>query len=228
MPRNILLKKHTEQAQLRKASLKDDLDKEDIEEFNELASKYLQAKFKDCYGDDCRMFCTKEEIVTILKAILPPLETSALNVEVQRVLSKLEVEDDMIGMDEFIAAAIENTYWQDAGPLVVKELMYLDCLSLFYAENRNILEDEDYMQLKDQLAWEGSIAVSLSKNEAKFISAVVAYRRGEPKMSDEEYMALKGELETTDSWVVKRGKDPLETMGVDTFMGYLHQSMSGK
>lgn len=44
-------------------------------------------------------------------------------------------------------------------------------------------------------------------------------------MSDDEYEVLKSELLTQSSWVVKRQPDPLEKLGLNTFLGYLHRSL---
>lgn len=44
-------------------------------------------------------------------------------------------------------------------------------------------------------------------------------------MDDAEYESLKKELWAEDSWVVKRMPDPLEKLGLKTFMGYLHGSL---
>ena len=84
----------------------------------------------------------------------------------------------------------------------MKELIFLDCLHQYYFGNRKqLLPDEDYEELKEQLTWEGrrffhywsivvlflatllrlvssgSVATTLSGKEAQFITAVAASRR---------------------------------------------------
>lgn len=75
------------------------------------------------------------------------------------------------------------------------------------------------------LTWEGSSVATMNAREAEFVSAVAASKRGEPFMADDEYKALKAELKKEGSWVVNRGEDALEHLGLNTFMGYLHRSM---
>ena len=43
-------------------------------------------------------------------------------------------------------------------------------------------------------------------------------------MGDAEYMALKEKLRGEGSWVVNRAPDPLEKLGLNTFLGYIHRS----
>jgi len=65
-----------------------------------------------------------------------------------------------------------------------------------------------------------------SGKEARFIFAVAAYQRGEETLSNDEYGRLKSDLQAANSWVVNRGKDPLEKLGMNTFLGYLHRRMN--
>jgi hypothetical protein len=58
------------------------------------------------------------------------------------------------------------------------------------------------------------------------VNAVAASKRGEPILSDAEYQELKHDLTSQGSWVVSRGKDALEKLGLDTFLGYLHRSLA--
>ena len=74
---------------------------------------------------------------------------------------KLVPAEDYIAADDFLQAAIKNSYWKKAGNLVVKELIFLDCLYSYYQEKRSMLSDDDYNVLKDSLTWEGSAAVIL-------------------------------------------------------------------
>ena len=43
-------------------------------------------------------------------------------------------------------------------------------------------------------------------------------------MSNDEYAALKAKLQEEESWVVSRAQDPLEKLGLNTFLGYIHRS----
>lgn len=62
--------------------------------------------------------------------------------------------------------------------------------------------------------------------EAHFIKAVAANQSGQKSiLSDKEYDNLKTDLTNKKSWVVNRQQDPLERLGVDTFMKYLHRAL---
>jgi hypothetical protein len=70
----------------------------------------------------------------------------------------------------------------------------------------------------------GSAVVSMSAKEAQFVVAVATSKRGQSTLNDADYDSLKSELLEAQSWVVTTKKDPLEKMGVETFLGYLHRS----
>ena len=199
-------------------------DPEYIESYNRIAPNYLVNKFKDFQGDDCRLFCSQSEIKLLLKSILPPVSKDELDQEVKKVLAGME-DMESIEVVEFLSAAMDNTYWKKAGPLVVMELIFLDCLNAYYFEKRNMLDNDDYNELKAELTWEGSATATMTEKEAHFISAVAAYRRGQSLMNDHEYQKLKDDLLSESSWVVRKEQDPLEKLGLDTFMGYLHRSL---
>ncbi len=160
----------------------------------------------------------------MLKELLPPISTIELNNEVERTMASFK--SDNVEESEFVNILMGNSYWAEAGELVVKELIFLDCLQSYYGTKRSLLSDEDYNNLKDQLAWDGSVALSITGDEAMFISSVAAYRRGTSLMDNIEYEKLKSKLQAADSWVVKRTQDPLEKLGLKTFMGYLHRELS--
>lgn len=105
-------------------------------------------------------------------------------------------------------------------------MIFLDCVHSYYQRKVNLLDDEDYNELKEELMWEGSVAASIKGNEARFLFAVAASKRGLPVLDDAEYGALKRELQAEGSWVVNREGDPLQKLGLETFTGYLHRSLS--
>ena len=88
------------------------------------------------------------------------------------------------------------------------------------------MNNEDYGELKENLTWEGSSIASMNKKEAMFVNAVASSKRGLPMMSDDEYATLKSDLKKEGSWVVSRGQDALEKLGLDTFLGYLHRALA--
>jgi hypothetical protein len=132
-------------------------DNDDSEEFQRIVGNYLQAKFNDCHGEDCRMFCDRGEVEVLLKSVLPPVSKRELDMEVTKALKSIGAsDDDLVEAESFLTAVVGNSYWTTAGPLVVKELMFLDCIYEYYfREKRSMLNDEDYNDLKEMLMWEG-------------------------------------------------------------------------
>lgn len=204
----------------------DNVDNDDLEAFQRIVGSYLKAKFTDCHGDDCRMFCDRSEVTALLKTVLPPVSPKELDLEVQKALKSIGAgDDDLIEADAFLNAVVANTFWTTAGPLVVKEMIFLDCLYEYYFnEKRSILANDDYNDLKEMLTWEGSAVVSMNAKEAQFVISVATSKRGQSTLNDADYDVLKSELLAANSWVVTTKFDPLEKMGVDTFLGYLHRS----
>ena len=194
-------------------------------EFRGIAERYLRSKYKGCVAGECRFHCDRDEIRAVLRSVLPPVAPDQLEREVETAVARFG-SADTVEEKVFLSSFLDNSYWSRAGALVVKELIYLDCLQSYYSTGDKLLEDDDYDELKDMLTWEGSAAVTLSSKEARFLSGVSAYRRGDPIMTDEEYEQLKSELQAERSWIVSRMQDPLEKLGLDTFLGYLHAEMS--
>lgn len=75
-----------------------------------------------------------------------------------------------------------------------KERIFLDSLQAYYFDNRQMLNDEEFDLLKEDLQWNGSPVVQMNRKEAKYLAAVQAYMKGTPDMSDEEFDSLKNEL----------------------------------
>lgn len=74
------------------------------------------------------------------------------------------------------------------------ELMYVDALWSFYhpdTKGQFTLSDEDFDRLKDELNWQGSGFPTLHREEIEFVEASIAYARGQPVVSDEQYDVLK-------------------------------------
>merc|ERR1719201_40591 len=131
-----------------------------------------------------------------------------------------------VSLEDFKACARGNSDWQIAGPLTVCEVIYIDALVNYYTFGRSLLENEDYNELKNYLYGEGSSLPQMSKDEAKFVTAVFRYHRGEVIMDDTVYASLKKKLQDAGSWVVQREKTPNEMLGLRSFMYYLHLGMT--
>ena len=202
-----------------------------MEIFKRISTNYLINKFQDCIGDDCTYVRSPREAQDILRDVLPPVTTKELEKEILRVFidaNNLPISGtttSSVSVQDFVENVVTNKYWRQAGPRVVFELIYLDCVYSFYYKKKNLLSNEDYDELKSTLTWEGSMAATVTAKESLFITAVAAFRRGKSLLSNEEYGTLKDELLGCNSWVVQRLPDPLENLGLETFMGYLHRSL---
>lgn len=80
-----------------------------------------------------------------------------------------------------------------------KERIFLDALQSYYASGRQVLDDEEFDLLKEDLQWNGSSLVQMNRNEAKYLAAMQAYLNGEPIMNDSEFDALKATLKEEES-----------------------------
>jgi hypothetical protein len=194
-----------------------------------IAENFVHAKYKQYAQANGKDVCSKTDIANLLKSLLPPVTPSELQEEVDKTLQIImenpKNAEDNINEDSFVKAIVQNTYWRNAGSLVVKELMLFDSLYAYYQTGKSLLNNDDYGELKENLTWEGSSVATMNRQECMFVNAVAASKRGEPILSDEEYQELKTDLKTQGSWVVSRGQDALEKLGLDTFLGYLHRSL---
>ena len=127
------------------------------EDISAIATRYLQGKYTACDldGENCRALCDQEEISKVLTEILPPVSEEELKSEVDEIMATFKGAE-VIDMGDFLDALKTNKYWAESGELVVKELMYLDCLQSSYASKKALLSDDDYDELKSSLTWDGS------------------------------------------------------------------------
>ena len=86
--------------------------------------------------------------------------------------------------------------------------------------------DQNTIQDTSFCSYPSFVLLPNTGNEAQFIFAVAANARGDDSgLSNDEYDKLKADLQKANSWVVNRGQDPLEKLGLNTFMGYLHREL---
>lgn len=200
---------------------------EDEPELMDVAENFLRTKYQQIVGKDGDAMSV-EQCATALRTLLPPVSPEELETEVTQTLERIkETSSDTssISKECFVKAVAQNSYWQQAGDLVVMELMYFEALFAYYQTGKSLLNNDDYEQLKESLTWEGSSIATMNKQEALFVTAVASSRRGTPYLDDKEYADLKSELKSQKSWVTARGEDALEKLGLDTFMGYLHRAL---
>lgn len=71
------------------------------------------------------------------------------------------------------------------------EEMYVDAIWAYYKDGVQLLSDEQYDKLRQELQWQGSGFPTLTRSEVDFVKASLAYWRGEPVATDEEWAELK-------------------------------------
>lgn len=109
-----------------------------------------------------------------------------------------------IDLDECIPDEEFCTIDEDTGnkirlTMAEKERIFLDSLQSYYASGRQLLSDEDFDLLKEDLQWNGSSVVVVNRQESKYLAAMEAYLKGQPIMDDAEFDELKKELKETGS-----------------------------
>lgn len=101
-------------------------------------------------------------------------------------------DDEYCVLDEDTGTMIRLT-------IAEKERIFLDALQSYYVNGRQLLPDEEFDLLKEDLSWNGSKLVQMNRNEAKYLAAMQAYLNGEPIMTDTEFDALKATLKEEES-----------------------------
>ena len=208
----------------------EELFEDEEDEMFPIAENYLRAKYRQTAASHGHKQCDESDAREVLRSVLPPVTADELQKEVDKTMELVRQSDpdstkESIAEDSFVKAIVQNSYWQQAGSLVVKELMYFDALYNYYRNGVNLLNNEDYETLKENLTWEGSSVATMKADEALFVTAIASSSRGQAIMDDDEYAELKSNLKKANSWVTARGQDALEKLGLNTFLGYLHRAL---
>jgi hypothetical protein len=101
--------------------------------------------------------------------------------------------------DEEFCTIDEDTGTKIRLTVAEKERIFLDALQSYYASGRQLLSDDDFDLLKEDLSWNGSTVVNVDRQESKYLAAMQAYLKGEPIMDDVEFDNLKKELKESGS-----------------------------
>lgn len=146
-------------------------------------------------GSYARMRMSDKNVADVTKTPGKKVETEAVYDEVSGSFVDLNTpqEDGCERGDEFCVTDKET------GNLVrltiqEKERIFLDALQSYYINGRQLLNDDEFDVLKEDLVWNGSPVAVLNRKEATYLNAVQAYLKGEPIISDEEFDTLKKEL----------------------------------
>lgn len=80
-----------------------------------------------------------------------------------------------------------------------KEALFLDAAQAYFRGD-TVLSDAEFDALKEELTWQGSDVVSLSRDEMRFLDAARAFEKGEKALlTDDEFDALKKKLQQSGS-----------------------------
>jgi len=86
--------------------------------------------------------------------------------------------------------------------LEAREKLYLDATAAYFNDGSKLIEDDDYDDLKNDLAFEGSNVGLMDRDEIKFMVAASRYAEGRPFMSDSEFDTLRRKLKAKNSKAV--------------------------
>ena len=99
---------------------------EDDEEMIPVAEAYIHAKYKQVTSSHGHKVATKDDVRGVLHSILPPVTLEELQKEeesiITDILSHKQNTPDAIDEDDFVKSIFNNSYWKEAGDIVVKEL----------------------------------------------------------------------------------------------------------
>jgi len=86
--------------------------------------------------------------------------------------------------------------------LKAREKLYLDATASYFNDGSRLLDDDDYDELRNDLAFEGSNVGLMQRDEIKFMVAASRYAEGRPIMSDSEFDDLRRRLKAKNSKAV--------------------------
>ncbi|XP_066389777.1 PGR5-like protein 1A, chloroplastic [Miscanthus floridulus] len=119
------------------------------------------------------------------------------------VVQQQEVDNEVVDSNVLPYCSIDRK--QKKKTIGEMEQEFLQALQAFYYDQKAIMSNEEFDNLKEELMWEGSSVVMLSADEQKLLEASMAYVSGNPIMTDEEFDELKLRLKKEGSDIVQEG-----------------------
>lgn len=117
-------------------------------------------------------------------------------------LSEVVVDENIGGF----CSINERTGKREELGLREKEQLFLATMQRYYLDGTSTLSNEEFDTLKEELTWQGSEVVTLSRDEFLFLDAAKAFETGHPIMSDDDFDDLKTRLKRAGSVVaLQRG-----------------------
>uniref|UniRef100_A0A0A9DEM0 PGR5-like protein 1A, chloroplastic n=1 Tax=Arundo donax TaxID=35708 RepID=A0A0A9DEM0_ARUDO len=122
--------------------------------------------------------------------------------EQQGQVQEQKDQDDVVDSNVLPYCSIDKKQKRTLGEM---EQEFLQALQSFYYDQKAIMSNEEFDNLKEELMWEGSSVVMLSPDEQRLLEASMAYAAGKPIMSDAEFDELKLRLKKDGSDIVTEG-----------------------
>jgi hypothetical protein len=95
------------------------------EEMLPICRNFVAAKYERSAREHGREQCNEQDVAELLRSLLPPVTPSELDKEVKKTLALIlknpKNTKDCINEESFVEAIVANSYWREAGGLVVKE-----------------------------------------------------------------------------------------------------------
>ena len=180
-------------------------------EFGPLVERYLEAKFK-VLDQDGNGVLDDAEMKSIAGAILPRMDSDKFEVRAQAFTDSFKSSKGGVSLEDFKAGArtaLEEIYSGPNAGVDCKEQVLIDTIQIYYADGVELLANDDFDALKEELTWAGSAAATLSRDEITFLEAAKEYRLGKTILSDVEYDKLKQKLKAEKSMIIERRSEPV-------------------
>jgi hypothetical protein len=114
--------------------------------------------------------------------------------------------DGRYGLTDGQDSTAANSFTRKDGSLMTKlekEQLYLDCCASWNIDKKPLMEDTQFEALKEDLTFDGSMVMMMSRQEIQFMVAKNRYNKGNPFMKDDDYEALRKQL-------IKQGSDAVK------------------
>ncbi|CAL4928501.1 unnamed protein product [Urochloa decumbens] len=131
-----------------------------------------------------------------------PVRRLRLHATEQQQQQQQQEADDVEDSNVLPYCSIDRKQKKTLGEM---EQEFIQALQSFYYDQKAIMSNEEFDNLKEELMWEGSSVVMLSPDEQRLLEASMAYAAGKPIMSDAEFDELKLRLKKDGSDIVTEG-----------------------
>merc|ERR1719231_910104 len=118
---------------------------------------------------------------SVAGGILPKMDIDKFEVRAEAFRTSFAKTKQGVSLDAFktgARAALEEIFSGPNAGVECKENILIDSIQLYYAEGIELLANDDFDALKEELTWAGSPAATLSRDEIQFLEAAKSFRLG--------------------------------------------------